>query len=324
VVSDATDIVVETEGISKRSPFLVDILKRMVREKPLGTAGMVITLALLVVGIFANFIAPYEMNEIHLIDRLLPPSPQYFLGTDQLGRDILSNLIYGARISVIIGLSVAGISTAVSSVLGALSATLGGKYDLVFQRFVDAWMCIPGLLLLLTMMSIVGKGMVQIILVMAVQGSIGGSRVPRSAVISIKENTYVEAARVTGCSTARLLWRHILPNVMPVLIIGFTLGVGGAIMMEAGLSFLGFGVPPGVPSWGSMLSLEGRTYMEEVPMLAVWPGLCLSVVVYGVNMFGDALRDLLDPRLRGGLGRYGGGRAEKARLAAASKEQTGQ
>ncbi|MBN2077284.1 MAG: ABC transporter permease [Dehalococcoidales bacterium] len=290
--------------LPKRYHFLINILRRLIKEKPMGIFGGIIVLVLLLCGIFADILAPYGMNEVDLISRLLPPSPQFLLGTDHLGRDLLSNIIYGARISVIIGISCACCSTIVSFVIGAVSGLLGGKFDMLVQRFVDAWMCIPSLLITITLMSIVGRGMLQIIIVISVTMGIVGSRVVRSAVIGIKGNTYVEAANVVGCSNFRLIMRHILPNILAPIIINFTLTVGQAIMIEASLSFLGFGVPPGVPSWGSMLSAEGRQYMERAPQLALYPGLALALTIYGINMFGDALRDLSDPRLRGGLGRY--------------------
>ncbi len=288
----------------KRYPFVLDLLRRLVKEKPMGTFGGALVLILLLSGVFADLLAPYGMNEVHLVDRLLPPSPQYVLGTDQLGRDLLSNIIYGARISVIIGLSCACCATLISIAIGAVSGLIGGKFDMAVQRFVDACMCIPTLLLTITIMSLVGKGMPQVIAVISITMGIAGSRVIRSAVIGIKENTYVEAAYALGCSTWRLLVRHILPNILAPVIINFTLIVGQAIMIEASLSFLGFGVPPGVPSWGSMLSAGGRQFMERAPQLALYPGLALALTVYGINMFGDALRDLMDPRLRGGVGRY--------------------
>ena len=177
------------------------------------------------------------------------------------------------------------------------------------QRFVDAWMAIPGLLLLLTIMSIVGRGVPQLILVLGISGGIGGSRLVRGAVIDIKENAYFQAVEVIGASKWRTFIHHVLPNIMPVVIIVFSINVGGVIISEASLSFLGFGLPVGVPSWGAMLSREGREYMQQAPWLALWPGLCLTIVVYSLNMFGDAVRDLLDPRLRGGGGRLGGGGA---------------
>ena len=288
----------------KRYHFIIDILRRLLQEKPMGILGGTIVLILLLSGIFADVLAPYNMNEVDLINRLLPPSPQFLLGTDHLGRDLLSNIIYGAQISVIIGLSCACLSTLISVAIGTFSGLLGGKLDMLVQRFVDGWMCIPTLLVTITLMSIVGKGMLQIILVISMTMGIVGSRVVRSAVIGIKENTYVEAAHVIGCSNWRLIVHHILPNILAPIIINFTLTVGQAIMIEASLSFLGFGVPPGVPSWGSMLSAEGRQFMERAPQLALYPGLALAITIYGINMFGDALRDLTDPRLRGGLGSY--------------------
>ena len=284
----------------KRRNALADFFVRLVREKPLGSAGGVIVVILLFTGIFAGLLAPYEMAEIHLFDRLAGPSATYLLGADQLGRDILSRLIYGARVSVIIGLAATTITVVVATIIGVPSGFLGGKYDIVVQRLVDAWLAFPGLIILLTVMSIVGRGVPQIILVMGISGGIGTSRLLRSAVIGIKESDYFLAARAIGSPTRRTMMRHIMPNIMPILIIIFSTSIGGMIMAEAGLSFLGFGLPPGDASWGGMLSHEGRKYMEMKPALALWPGLCLSVVVFGTNMFGDAMRDLLDPRLRGG------------------------
>ena len=170
------------------------------------------------------------------------------------------------------------------------------------QRFVDAWMAFPGLLLLLTIMSIVGRGLPQMILILGIAGGIAGSRVLRGAVIGIKENDYFLAARAIGSPTTATLVRHVLPNIMAVVIIIFSINIGGVIIAEASLSFLGFGLPPNVPSWGTLLSWEGRQYMEQAPHLALWPGLALTITVYSLNMFGDAMRDLLDPRLRGGEG----------------------
>ena len=193
----------------------------------------------------------------------------------------------------------------IAVLIGSLSGFLGGKVDLVVQRFVDAWMAFPGLLLLLTIMSLVGRGLPQIIVVLGVTGGIGSSRIVRSAVIGVKENVYFQAAVAIGCSKGRILLRHVLPNIAAPVIIIFTINIGAVIISEASLSFLGFGLPIKVPSWGGMLSREGREFMEMAPRLALWPGLCLTLVVYSLNMFGDALRDLLDPRLRGGEGSYG-------------------
>jgi peptide/nickel transport system permease protein len=253
---------------------------------------------LLLTGIFADVLAPYGMNELHTEDLMSPPSARFWLGTDNLGRDMLSRVIYGARISVIVGLAGAGIATIGATVLGIVSGYLGGKFDLVVQRFVDAVMSVPGLILLMGVMSLVGTGMVQIILVLGLRWAVASSRVIRSAVISTKANPYVKAAVATGCSTSRVLARHILPNVMAPVIVQFSMQVPAIILVEASLSFLGFGIAPPTPSWGGMLGGFGRSYMFMAPWMVVWPGLALSIVVYGANMFGDAVRDILDPRLR--------------------------
>jgi peptide/nickel transport system permease protein len=291
----------------KRQSFWFDLFKRMIVEKPLGTFGLFVVIALLLLGIFAPLIAPFGMSQIHLGEMLQGPSLKYPLGTDQLGRDILSRLIYGARISMIIGLGATIISQAESILIGIISGYFGGTIDLIIQRFVDAWMSLPTFLVLITLMSVLGStngGILPITLVIGITSGIGNSRIIRSAVIGIKTNTYMAAADAIGSGPIRTMIRHILPNILAPIIIGFTLGVGSAILAEASLSFLGLGVPPNVPSWGSMLSNEGRQYMERAPFLAFWPGLALSLAVFGINMFGDALRDLLDPRLRGGVGRY--------------------
>ena len=284
---------------------MVSFLVRMWREKSLGTVSGIIILIVILVAIFADVLAPYEYIEIHLADRLTGSSAAYPLGTDHLGRDLFSRVIYGARLSLIVGLAATALNVVVAVVIGGTSGFVGGKLDLVVQRFVDAWMAIPGLLLLLTIMSIVGRGLLQLILVLGISGGIGGSRLVRSAVIDIKENAYFQAAEVIGASKWRTFTGHVLPNIMPVVIIVFSINVGAVIISEASLSFLGFGLPVGVPSWGAMLSREGREYMQQAPWLALWPGLCLTIIVYSLNMFGDAVRDLLDPRLRGGGGRLG-------------------
>ena len=297
-MSDAIGIP-STEIASKRRSRLADFFIRLAREKPLGTISGIIILILIFVAIFADVLMPYPFSEVHPRDMLQGSSTQYLLGTDQLGRDLLSRLIYGARLSLYVGLSATTIDVLVGILIGGISGFVAGKYDLIMQRFVDAWIAFPGLLMLLTVMSIAGKGLTQIILVLGIAGGIGGSRVVRGAVIGIKENDYFLAAEAIGSTKWRTLMRHVLPNIMPVIIIIYSISVGGVIMSEASLSFLGFGLPAQIPSWGGMLSREGRLYMEMAPWLALWPGLCLTIVVYCLNMFGDAMRDLLDPRLRG-------------------------
>ncbi len=278
---------------------LSGFLTRLVKEKPLGTFCGCLIMLLILVSILAPYISPYPYEEMHLVDRLQGSSTTYLLGTDHIGRDFLSRLMYGARISLFAGLSATALGTVVSLLVGGTSGFVGGKLDLVLQRIVDAWMAFPGLLLLLTIMSIVGLGLLQIIVVLGVSGGIGGSRVTRGAVIGIKGNDYFLAAQALGSRADATIRRHVVPNIMPILIIGFSIGIGGVILSVSALSFLGFGLPPGSPDWGSMLSREGRKYMEQAPHLALSPGIALTIVIYCLNMFGDAMRDLLDPRLRG-------------------------
>ena len=296
-----------TEGTieRKRRSGLVDVLIRLIKEKPLGTVGLVITMLLLLTGILANFIAPHGMNVSNMQNILAHPSIHFWLGTDNLGRDLLSRVIFGARISVIVGLAATSLGTVISTFIGVVSGYFGGTLDLIVQRFVDAVICIPMLMLVMIVMSMVGPGMVQLIIVLGIYGGINTSRVIRSAVIGIKENVYLQASKAIGCSNTGILTRHILPNIMAPLIVGFTTYLPGVILTEASLSFLGYGIPPPAPSWGGMLSATGLEYMYLSPWMVVWPGLALTVTVYGVNIFGDALRDILDPRLRGGIGRYG-------------------
>jgi peptide/nickel transport system permease protein len=272
---------------------------RLWREKRLGAIGGLLLLFFLLCGIFAEVIAPYDYNEIMPLDRLQGPSAAHWFGTDNLGRDVLSRCLYGARLSVIIGCSAAILATLISALIGIVSGYFGGKVDLLVQRVVDAWMSFPELVVLIVVVSVLGPGMPQIIGTLGLGLGIAGSRIVRSAVISVREHMYVHAAQSIGASSARILWRHVLPNVMLPLIVLLTTRVGTAILAESGLSFLGLGVPPPAPTWGSMLSGSGRTYMFQGPWLALAPGLCLTAVVYATNVFGDALRDLLDPRMRG-------------------------
>ena len=294
-------IVIDIPSPSSRAERngVVRFIIRLFREKPLGAAGGVIFILFLFCGIFADVLAPYGMNQISPRNRLLPPSWAYPFGTDNLGRDMLSRCLYGAQISVIIAFTAASLATIVSIAIGILTGYLGGKIDLVTQRVVDAWMSFPDLIILLVVVSVLGPGLPQIIFTLSLLLGVAGSRIIRSAVVSVRENMYVHAAQSIGASTGRILWRHILPNIMPPVIVLFTTRVGTVILAESSLSFLGLGVPPPIPTWGGMLSGSGRTFMFQGPWLALAPGLCLTIVVYATNVFGDALRDLLDPRMRG-------------------------
>ena len=278
----------------KLSKFILILIK----EKPLGALGFFITILLFFVGLFADYLAPYGINELHMSDRLLAPSTSYWLGTDNLGRDIFSRVIYGARVSLIVGLSVSIIATIISISLGMMSAYIGGKFDLIIQRFVDGFMCIPILIIIMVVISMLGQGLIQLIVIMGFSFGISGSRYSRGFALTIIQNTYIESAKAIGCSTSRILIFHVLPNILPLIIVGFTILLPGVILMEAGLSFLGYGIPPPDPSWGGMLSGTNRSYMFLAPWMVIWPGFALSLVVFGTHMFGDAMRDLLDPRLK--------------------------
>ena len=304
IMSDATAI---PSAVSepKRRTGLADFFTRLWKEQPLGAACGIIGLILILVAVFADVLAPYPYSEQHLVDRLQGASARYLLGTDHLGRDLFSRIIYGARVSLLVGLAATALNVVVSTLIGGTSGFLGGKLDLAVQRFVDAWIAFPGLLILLTIMSIVGRGIPQIIVVLGIAGGIGGSRIVRGAVIGIKENVYFQAAEAIGSPRLRTLIRHVLPNIAAVVIVIFSISIGGAILSVASLSFLGYGLPAQIPEWGGLLSREGRQYMAVAPGLAVWPGLALTITIYSLNMFGDAVRDLLDPRLRGGVARTG-------------------
>lgn len=285
--------------LAGQRPAVVTFLVRLVREKPLGAVGGAVFLVFLLCGIFADFLAPYGVNETNMAHRLEAPSWDFPLGTDHLGRDVLSRILIGAQLSMIVAFLAAGFATVVSLAIGVVSGYFGGKTDMVVQRGVDAWMTFPDLVLLIVIISVVGPGVVQIVVVLGLLYGIAGSRIVRGAVISVKENMYTHAAQSIGARTWHILIRHIVPNVMPVVIVLFTTRIGAVILTEAGLSFLGLGVPPPAPTWGSMLSGTGRTYMYLGAWLALAPGLCLTIVVYAINVYGDALRDLLDPRMRG-------------------------
>jgi peptide/nickel transport system permease protein len=288
------------EKISVRLQVVTRGVWRLIKEKPLGAFGGVIVLGLLLCALLAPWIATYPYDQTNVRNRLKPPSSQFYFGTDNLGRDIFSRIVYGARVSVTVGFGAVSIGICLATIIGVGSGYVGGKADVLVQRLVDAQMAIPGLLLLLNIMAVLGPGLLNIILALGVVSAAGSSRIIRSAALSVKENQFVEAARAIGASHLRIILHYILPNIMAPIIIITTVSLGFVILIESALSFLGFGVPPPYPSWGEMLSGSGRSYMYKAPWMATWPGVAISLAVFGFNMLGDALRDLLDPRLRGG------------------------
>ena len=274
-------------------------LGRFARRKPLGAIGAIIVVALLVMAVFAERIAPYGYDETIRGARMQSPSMTYWLGTDNLSRDIWSRIVYGARVSITVGFATVGLAVLLATTVGVSSGYFGGAYDLIVQRIVDAWLSFPYLVIVLSVMAVLGPGLFNVVISLAIIIAAVNSRVIRSATIAIAHGTYVEAARAVGCGHVRIILRHILPNVAATIIILATIGLGTAILAESALSFLGFGVPPPYPAWGAMLSGSGRTYMFRAPWMAIWPGVAISLAVFGFNMLGDALRDVLDPRLRG-------------------------
>ncbi len=304
-MSESMDKAAATTEVAKKHRFwLVDIFARLFKEKRLGTVGFVIVVLLLLTGTFANFLAPYDYTKTDARARLQAPSTAHWLGTDQLGRDAFSRIIYGARVAMFVGIGASLLGLGVATTIGMISGYMGGKVDMIIQRFVDVALIFPMFLMIITLISIIGQGLWQVITVMGVWIGIGWIRLIRSAVLNIREDMYVHAAKAIGGSHIRIMLRHILPNIIPIMVVIFTVDVGTNITTEASLSFLGLGVPPPDPSWGSMLSAEGRVYMYKAIWLAIFPGLALSIVVFGIHILGDALRDIIDPRLRGGVGRY--------------------
>jgi peptide/nickel transport system permease protein len=269
------------------------------RRKPLGATGAVIVLALLVMAGFAEWIAPHSFDAQLPDARLKAPGAGFLLGTDNVGRDVFSRIVYGARVSVTVGFLTVFFGNLAATAIGVSSGYFRGRYDIVVQRVVDAWQSFPFLIIVLSLLAVLGPGMLNVILSLSILVAAGASRVIRGATLSVVEHPYIEAARAMGAGHLRVILRHVLPNVTATIVVITTIGLGGVILAESALSFLGYGVPPPHPSWGSMLSGSGRTYMYNAPWIAIWPGVAISLVVFAFNMLGDALRDVLDPRLRG-------------------------
>ena len=294
-----------TNGSPNRTGAVLQTLWQFCRRKPLGAIGGFIVLVLLIMALFAPWIAPYKYDETIPGARMKAPGAQFWMGTDNLGRDVYSRVVYGASVSISVGFGAVLLANVLAALIGITSGYFGGAYDICVQRVVDAWQSFPFLVVILSIMAVLGPGLLNLILALGILGAAAGSRVIRGSTISVMQNTYVEAARALGAGHLRIMIRYLLPNVAATIIILATIGLGAFILAESALSFLGFGVPPPYPSWGAMLSGSGRSFMYRAPWMAFWPGAAISLAVFGFNMLGDALRDVLDPRLRGGGGRLG-------------------
>ncbi len=274
-------------------------ITRFLIRKPLGAAGAMIILTMGMLAVLAPVISFYDPLEWSISEKLSAPSAIHWLGTDDKGRDLWSRIVLGAQISLMVGFGAVGFGSVSGAILGVVSAFYGGRVDAGIQRVMDALMSIPTLILALAIMAALGQSLVNVIIAVGIPQIPRANRVVRSQALAVNQSEYAMAAQAIGATDVRIMALHILPQcVAPWLIIA-TAGLGTAIIAEASLSFLGLGIPPPQPSWGGMLSGTGRTYYAVAPWLAIWPGLALSLAVYGFNLFGDALRDVLDPRLRG-------------------------
>jgi len=278
-----------------RTPWQIAIVR--FRRSKLALLGLLLITAMTLIAVFANVIAPYGENEIDLFNITAKPSAEHWLGTDELGRDELSRLMFGARVSLVVGVGTALLSTALGIVVGSLAGYYGGWLDSALMRFVDVILAFPAIFLLLIFFSIQGSSVVTVILFLGLFSWMWLARVIRGEFLSLKERDFIEAARSIGVPDGRLMWRHLLPNVGAAIIVSTTLSIAYAMLAEATLSFLGFGVPAGTPTWGNMLNAARPNY-TQVPLLAIAPGLTLTIAVLAINFVGDGLRDALDPRAR--------------------------
>jgi peptide/nickel transport system permease protein len=274
-------------------------LVRLARHKPLGFGGLVILLVFGLSAAFAGIVAPYGFEEVDFGARLQNPSRAHIFGTDNLGRDLFSRIVFGTRVSFGISLGAVVLAKTTATLIATLSGYYGGWLDKIGQRFIDIWIALPTLIILITLFGALGISITTMIIVIGLANAPFSSRLIRSVVIGVREEPYVEAARSIGATDMRIMLRYILPNITHIIIYTSTVTLGAVILIVASLGFLGFGVPPPHPDLGAMLSGDGLTYMRRLPWLAIWPGLAITLIVFSFNVLGDALRDVLDPRLRG-------------------------
>lgn len=295
----STTAVATLEELRPRVPAWERAL-RLARHKPLATVGLLLILLLIFTATTSSFIAPHDPLEMYDNHVMEAPSTRFLFGTDNFGRDQLSRIIWGARISLSVGVVAISIGVTIGTLLGMVSAFFEGKTDMIIQRIMDAQMSFPTIIFALSILAALGPSIYNVMIAIGTSEIPRANRIVRGSVLSEKQNVYVEAARVIGCGRVRIMMRHLLPNVTAPIIIIATVFLGNAILSEASLSFLGVGVPPPNPSWGGMLSGHSRTYMLAAPWMAIFPGVAITLAVLGWNLLGDGLRDVWDPRLRGG------------------------
>jgi len=274
-------------------------IARFVRRKPLGALGGALLLVMLLTALFADQLATHDPIATQASATLAKPGEEHWLGTDHLGRDMYSRLVHGARVSLIVGIGSTLLGSVLGGIIGLLSGYAGGKTDLIAQRLLDILQGLPLLVLALVMSAALGPSIHNVIIAISIPIVPRASRIIRASVLSIREMQYIEAARALGLRHVRIAFRHVLPNTIEPFIVLVTAQLGAAILVEAALSFLGLGVPEPYPSWGRMLSVSAAEYAQKAPHLVLFPGIAISLAVFGSNLFGDALRDTLDPRLRG-------------------------
>lgn len=270
---------------------------RVLRRNAMFILGLIIVLGVTFAAVFAPLIAPFDPNELHLDAILKAPCAEFPLGTDRLGRDVLSRLLYGGRVSLWVGFVAVGISISIGALLGLVSGYFGGLVDEIVMRFVDIMLCFPSFFLILAVVAFLEPSLFNIMVVIGLTSWMGVARLVRAETLILREREFVSAARLAGTSTWRIMTRHILPNAMAPVTISAILGIGGAILIESGLSFLGLGVQPPQASWGNML-MDGKSVIEEASWLSLFPGLAILITVLGYNLLGESLRDFLDPRLK--------------------------
>lgn len=272
-------------------------LRRFLSRQTLLAVGLALVLVMSLAAVAAPLLAPYDPDACNSQAIFAPPSSEFWLGTDRLGRDVFSRLLYGGRVSLWVGFVAVGISSAIGVALGLVSGYFRGWVDEFIMRVVDVMLCFPSFFLILSVIAFLEPSLTNIMIVIGLTSWMGVARLVRAETLSLREREFVDAARLAGCSTARILWRHILPNALAPVLISATLGVAGAILVESSLSFLGIGLRPPASSWGNMLQ-DGKAALEIAPWLSIYPGVAILLTVLGYNLLGEGLRDLLDPRLK--------------------------